>query len=112
MISLTYVRISNFSHGTADWTTGFCSAFNFINTTENRDTPPLMHENFRYRSFSETKKGSPRNFLRYCDSKNFRRKIVIPFAQNIEISGGIHVCRKPLKTRLKTLVSFLTVSES
>ena len=51
MILLTFARNSNCSHGTVGRTTGFWSArygfesqplpplFNFINTTENRDTP-------------------------------------------------------------------------
>ena len=37
--------------------------------TENRDTPFLMHENFRYRNFSETR-SSPTNFFGSKDKKN------------------------------------------
>ena len=70
MILLTFARNSNCSHGTVGRTTGFRSArygfesqplpplFNFINTTENPDTPPILYENFRYQNFSEPRKVS------------------------------------------------------
>ena len=55
--------------------------------------PPIMHKVFRYPKFSQTQKGSPR-FFRYWDKKFW----TMSFAYNIEISGGLDVCRKPSKT--------------
>ena len=67
---------------------------------------------FDIRNFSESHKGSPVKFFGAVRQKTFRRIVISPspsFAYNIEISGGIDVCRKPLKTRFKTAVSFSTV---
>ena len=49
--------------------------------TENCDTPcprPLIHEVFPYQNPSETQKGSSTNKKRYCETKKFYRKIVLP----------------------------------
>ena len=66
--------------------------------------PPPMHGKFQYPKFSETPKCSNEVF-RYWDKKIWTKS----FAQNIEISVGIDVCRKPSKTRFWTVVWLLTV---
>ena len=150
MISLTFVRISNCSHGIVGRTTGFRSRnygvesqalptfFNFINTTENRDNPFLCMRSFEARNFLKPRM-VPYEISWYCETKKFRRiNVITPihlihklfytpekfwyterfphevfrhcetkkswtkkswfpplsFAENIEISGGIDICRK------------------
>ena len=75
--------------------------------------PPLMHENFRYPKFSETPKDSPTNFSGTVRQKILNEKSWYPlFCIKYRISGGSDVCRKPLKTKFKTVVSFLIVCKS
>ena len=79
MISLTFVRKSNCSHGPVGRQQGseavgtgsnpslYLHFFNSINATENRDTPPppplLCMIIFETRIFSETRKGAPAKFF-------------------------------------------------
>ena len=51
--------------------------------------------NGEYSEFSETPKCCPYDFFGTVRQKIFDEK----FAENTEISGGIDVCRKPLKNR-------------
>ena len=50
--------------------------------------------------------GFPYEFFWHRETKKIQRKIVMKW--NMEIRGGIDVCRKPAKTRFQTAVSFLT----
>ena len=100
MISLTFVRISNCSHGTVGRTTGFRSGrygfesqplhtcFNFSSIPEDRDTPLSCIRSLETRIF--LKLGMvppPHEIFRYCVTKNFRQKIVMPpsFARKYSI---------------------------
>ena len=72
--------------------------------------PPPMHENFGYKNFFETQKGSHTKFFGTVRQKFWTKsRDTSSFSKNIEIIGGIDVCRKPPKTRFLTVVSFLTV---
>ena len=59
-------------------------------------------------NFSETEKDSSTKFFSTVRQKNFDESCD---TQNIEINGGIDVCLKPLKTKFKTVVSFLTLEK-
>ena len=71
--------------------------------------PLLCLKIFTTRIFLKPEK-VPLWIFRHCET-NIQRRIVIPsfLQKNLEISGGIDICRKPLITRFKTLVSFLNV---
>ena len=87
MISLTFIRNSDGSHGTVGRITGFWSGrygfetqtlptfYNLINTMENRDTPspqPLIHKRFRYGKFSKhSTEGFLHEIFRYCETKKY-----------------------------------------
>ena len=43
-------------------------------STENRETPPTDHKNFRYPKHSETQRGSPTNFVGSIREKNSTEK--------------------------------------
>ena len=68
---------------------------------------------FDTRIFLEPERVSLRSFLELRDKKFATQNRDIPsFPQNVEISGGINVFRKHLKTRFKKVVSFSTVCRS
>ena len=72
----------------------FFGAVRQKNSTENSDNPFLCLK-FLEPEFFRSNEVFPNETLRYWNKK-FGTK---SFAYNIEISGGIHVCRKHSKTR-------------
>ena len=83
---------------------GFCTSFSALwdkkNSTEKRDTALLMHKRFRYLKLSDAPKCSPSKFFSTVRQKILNDKSWYPlFAWNMEISGGIDLCRKRSKTR-------------
>ena len=52
--------------------------FNLNITTENRDTPLLILNIFRYQKFSETQKGSPTKFFGTLRQKKLTKSLDIP----------------------------------
>ena len=69
---------------------------------------PPIHKTFRCQKFSETPKGSPDKFIGTERQKKVstENRDTPLLQKNIKIVAGIDVCTKPLKTRLKTIVSF------
>ena len=94
------------------------------------NTEGVSYEVFRYcetKNF-DTKLWYPLHAKNFFDNRNFLMdwivptkffgtvrqkfwKVVIPplFHKNIEVIGGIDICRKPSKTRFQTVVSFWTI---